>query len=364
MIFNKITKEKIARLKPLLPSLLLFAVYFIVDGFFSPIVSIPCVMLLGLAEFIYTRIRKKVYDKMILFTTLFFCIPAGIAVIDSGTIGARLEPAIVETGVCMLLGVFAFSKIDLIAGLPMSIRENLDIDELQQLYMKKKLRMLFFIFCAHTLLSAFALLTQPKNVVDFVCNALPYIIMGLFFSFIFVSRRIALHRTKWEEWLPLVNERGEILGKAARSMCHSGLKLLHPVVHLHIINEKNEFFLQKRSKKKDLLPGYWDTAVGGHVALDEEIEDALKRETLEELGITKLEARFVGKYVWECQKEKELVFSFICTSYNEININNDEVDEGRFWSIKEIEYGIKHKKITPNFAYEFERVFRSGHRKL
>ena len=36
------------------------------------------------------------------------------------------------------------------------------------------------------------------------------------------------------EWFPLVNEKGETIGKATRKECHSGSKLLHPVIHLHI----------------------------------------------------------------------------------------------------------------------------------
>ena len=39
------------------------------------------------------------------------------------------------------------------------------------------------------------------------------------------------------EWFPLVNEEGETIGKATRKECHSGSKLLHPVIHLHIFNK-------------------------------------------------------------------------------------------------------------------------------
>ena len=35
-----------------------------------------------------------------------------------------------------------------------------------------------------------------------------------------------------EEWFPLVNEKGETIGKATRKECHNGSKMLHPVVHL------------------------------------------------------------------------------------------------------------------------------------
>ena len=69
-----------------------------------------------------------------------------------------------------------------------------------------------------------------------------------------------------EEWFPLVDEKGETIGKATRKECHSGSKMLHPVVHLHIFNKAGDLYLQKRSINKDIQPGKWDTAVGGHIA--------------------------------------------------------------------------------------------------
>ena len=40
-----------------------------------------------------------------------------------------------------------------------------------------------------------------------------------------------------EEWFPLVNEKGETIGKATRKECHNGSKMLHPVVHLFSIKQ-------------------------------------------------------------------------------------------------------------------------------
>lgn len=81
-----------------------------------------------------------------------------------------------------------------------------------------------------------------------------------------------------EEWFPLIDEQGRVIGKATRQECHNGSKLLHPVVHLHILNRHGDLYLQKRSMSKDIQPGKWDTAVGGHVDYGEHIEEALARE--------------------------------------------------------------------------------------
>ena len=70
--------------------------------------------------------------------------------------------------------------------------------------------------------------------------------------------------TDGKEMFPLVNEEGVVVGCATRAYCHSGAKPLHPVVHLHIFNSNGELYLQKRAMHKDIQPGKWDTAVGGH----------------------------------------------------------------------------------------------------
>ena len=80
-----------------------------------------------------------------------------------------------------------------------------------------------------------------------------------------------------QEIFPLVDESGNVIGKAARSKCHDGTKLLHPVVHLHIFNSRGELFLQKRSSTKDVQPNLWYTASAGHIDLGETPYDAVGR---------------------------------------------------------------------------------------
>lgn len=165
-----------------------------------------------------------------------------------------------------------------------------------------------------------------------------------------------MYKDNNEEMFPLVDELGNITGAASRGECHNGSKLLHPVVHLHVFNDKGELFLQKRPAWKDIQPDKWDTAVGGHVDLGENAEQALKREVSEELGITEYEPQFVTSYVFESKVEKELVFVYKTIYNGEITPSKEELAGGRFWGIQEIKENIGKEVFTPNFEGEIKRV--------
>lgn len=160
-----------------------------------------------------------------------------------------------------------------------------------------------------------------------------------------------------DEWFPLVDANGLVIGKATRCECHSGSKLLHPVVHLHVFNTAGDLFLQKRSETKDIQPGKWDTAVGGHVDYGELVDDALYREAREELGIINFTPEFIAQYVFESDVEKELVHSYKTVYNGVITLDADELEGGRFWSLTEIKENLNKGIFTPNFEGELPHVF-------
>lgn len=156
------------------------------------------------------------------------------------------------------------------------------------------------------------------------------------------------------EMLPVVEENGLVIGQVPRMLVHNGVRLLHPVVHLHIINRDSKLLIQKRSMNKNQFPGKWDTAVGGHVDYGELLEAALFRETDEELGFRGFNPIYLKSYVWESKREKELVNVFAAVGNFDIQVNNDEVTECRYWSMEEIAEAMGTGVFTPNFEHEFE----------
>lgn len=158
------------------------------------------------------------------------------------------------------------------------------------------------------------------------------------------------------EMLPALDACGRVFGRMTRAYAHSGSMVLHPVVHLHLVNPRGEIYLQKRSMSKDLLPGYWDTAVGGHVGYGESIAEALSREACEELGLSDFSPVSLVSYVFTSAVESELVNVFAAAGRFDPKPDRNEVEEGRWWSAAEIREAIGKSVLTPNFESEYQRI--------
>lgn len=157
------------------------------------------------------------------------------------------------------------------------------------------------------------------------------------------------------EYFPVVTVEGEVVGKALRQDCHNGSHILHPVVHLHVFSSDGKLYLQRRAMHKDLLPGYWDTAVGGHVMYGETIMQALAREVQEEIGITDFTPEHVETYRYDSSRESEMVHVYKAIYDGPFHWNDGEVMDGRFWSIDELRETIGMDILTPNLEMELQR---------
>jgi len=163
-----------------------------------------------------------------------------------------------------------------------------------------------------------------------------------------------------EEWFDLVTEDGTVTGSATRTQVHGNPSLLHPVVHIHVFDNKGRLLLQKRAQDKKIQPGKWDTAVGGHIMRGEDVPSALLREAEEEIGINASLAVQVFSYVMSNEIESELVYTHILTHEGPFTIQQEELDCVRFWEIAEIKCNLTKNIFTPNFIDEFHKLEEKG----
>lgn len=161
------------------------------------------------------------------------------------------------------------------------------------------------------------------------------------------------------EYFPIVEPNGLVIGRSTREYCHGGSKPLHPVIHIHIIDRFCRIYLQKRAMNKDIQPGKWDTAVGGHVSYGESIVEAVYREAYEELRFHEFNPIHLETYEFESPVEREMVSVFAAVGTYDLRPDPEEVAEGRWWPVEDIDANIGKGVFTPNFESEFKMIRKS-----
>ena len=137
--------------------------------------------------------------------------------------------------------------------------------------------------------------TQAQSIEEHVAVASPSKIEG---------PRLFMPEVNATEFLPIVNERGNIVGRAMYVELHKGNKMLHPVAHLHVINGKGE-----------TTRLYW-----WHVAFGDTPEKTLKRKMVETLGLSGVNPKLKRQYIREVKTESELVYVFTVVSEEDLPI--------------------------------------------
>ena len=116
--------------------------------------------------------------------------------------------------------------------------------------------------------------------------------------------------------------------------------------------------LQLRSKDKSFCPGYWSTAVGGHVQSGETYEEAVLREFKEELG-TKTEIIFAYKDLYnDSMGLQKFLVTFKSVSNGPFKVNPKEVEKVEFFSLDKIQEMINDgEKFHPELLFLLEKHF-------
>lgn len=161
------------------------------------------------------------------------------------------------------------------------------------------------------------------------------------------------------EYFYVVDENDNVIRKATREECHSGIGLIHRSVYIFLLNNKNEVFLQKRSMTKDLYPGYYTGSATGHVDYGEDYDEAARRELKEELGID-VPLQRLTKFKSSSTIESEISALYLCHFNSKVDFNKNEINEGCFESINEIKRNLEtgDKKFANGFREAFKELLK------
>ena len=147
------------------------------------------------------------------------------------------------------------------------------------------------------------------------------------------------------EFIEVYDFKGQKTGKKAlKSTVHKN-GFYHSTVHLWIYTIDGEVLIQKRSLNKILNPGVWDVSVAGHIHFGETYNDAVIRETLEEIGINIecFKLYKLGVYqsnsIYDKITDNEFHHTYVLEIKKELintDFKNNEVEELKLISIQEM----------------------------
>jgi isopentenyldiphosphate isomerase len=345
--------NKIGRLRSLVPGLMPLLALIITELIWGITVGLIVAGAISILELFWYVVKYKRFEKRILFDIGIVLLFALAVILFEGHQLEQYKPLFVLLLLLLMSGVTAFSGYNIVLSSASRFFTKMRFGPFELWQMRMTMRRLFFFLLCYSIVYVFGMMMLDEFVVEFLGGNGLYIFFGLFMVVEIAVKKISAKKYSKEEWLPLVQNDGKVFGAAPRSIVHNGKeRWLHPVVHLQVIHNGG-VWLQKRPIHKLVQPGKWDTAVGGHPSANETIEESLKRETAEEIGVDLNSAVVLGQYVWESSIECELVFAFALNYNGKITPHPEELDGGKVWSVAEIEKNIGKNIFTENFEHEF-----------
>lgn len=150
-----------------------------------------------------------------------------------------------------------------------------------------------------------------------------------------------------DEIVQIVDRHNRKIGSRPRATMRAE-GLTHRASYILVFNDKDEFFLQKRTAWKDIYPGFWDVAAGGVVLTEESYEDSAARELEEELGIRNVVLHFVFDHYYEDGDNRVWGRVFTCRHNGPFVLQESEVADGRFISVAEALRLKDQEAFTPD----------------
>ncbi len=152
-----------------------------------------------------------------------------------------------------------------------------------------------------------------------------------------------------DEWLDLVNEHDQVIGKKLRSEIYAEGLSNFRVINAFVKNSKGELWIPRRTANKRIYPLCLDMSVGGHVESGEDYQTTFERETAEELNIdiNQVSWKLLGKLIPHENQVSAFMQIYEIQSDEAPNFNPDDFIE-YYWLTPEklrekIEAGEKAK---------------------
>jgi 8-oxo-dGTP pyrophosphatase MutT (NUDIX family) len=157
-----------------------------------------------------------------------------------------------------------------------------------------------------------------------------------------------------DEIVVIVDQDNHIVGAAPRREMRAK-RLAHRSTYILVFNSRGELYVQKRTRTKDVFPGYYDIATGGVVLAGETYEHGAARELEEEMGIHSVPLTRLFDFYFENEHTRLWGCAFSCVYDGVVVLQEEEVESGAFVAVDDILRRAKTQPFTPDGLYVLQR---------
>ncbi|MCL2340239.1 MAG: NUDIX hydrolase YfcD [Proteobacteria bacterium] len=161
-----------------------------------------------------------------------------------------------------------------------------------------------------------------------------------------------------EELVEIVDRDNNPIGAVTRQIMRQQ-NLIHRASYVLVFNRDGQLFIQKRTRTKDIYPGYWDLAAGGVVQAGESYLESAQRELREELGVAGVKLTHLFDQYFEASDNQVWGRVFFCVSEGPFTLQREEIDCGRFIDLDAIEALHQTEPVTPDGMVILQRLPRN-----
>lgn len=238
---------------------------------------------------------------------------------------------------------------------------------LESTYTKKRktisLTELFYVIriCWNTLflhiILAFVYFILPDSFHNGKLDLLIYQYLGIILTTIVILYEhirlsVIKKKLKEEEWLPVSNETGRIIGKIAKSVSiSSGNKFLHPLVRIALVY-KGKLILAERPTDYIIDTGKLDHPFEEHLEFNQTLEEAVSK--LIPNGLKHIKTRFAFKYLFKNESASRLVYLYTIPVHNKESLHSIQLPQGKIWVENQIEENLNKGLFSDLFEKEYE----------
>ena len=335
--------------------------FLVVNDFFGMNVAWKVSFSFALILLIYVYfVYNRIFTWHLIFTLIFICVSTITVIftlLPQSLVSSQILDEIVVLSFLIVFVLFQKQIHKIVLRLmPNLIPMTNNFEELFRVIWAFLFVLLFYV--ASFLIVQFI----GQNVKQYQ-QMLQYLYVGvLFFLSIYEILRVQIIRAKLirEEWWPIVNDQGKIIGSIQRlTSLNDEKKYMHPIVRVLII-DKSMILLQKRSNGSLIFRGLWDAPVSNHLNMGETIEQCVERTAKEQYSLSNFKYMYLANYTIEVEKENHYAFLFVSCQENELKINTIFTEQLKWWTQQQIDENLNTGIFSDNFKVEYDLLKRSG----